>query len=80
MPLSSHETAILRYLGKHKTATTGHAARDLKMDRADTHGILKRLADNGLVSVDHGTLPPSWSITDNGRLFLAAAANERDSR
>jgi DNA-binding IclR family transcriptional regulator len=77
MPLSEHETSILRYLGKHKTATAGNIRRDLKLGRTPARNALDGLADVGLVSADHGTWPVSYSITDMGGAVLAAA-NERE--
>jgi len=78
MPLSSHETAILRYLGKHKTATAANIRRDLKLGRTPVRNALRGLAGVGLVRADHGTWPVSYSVTDMGGAVLAAA--ERDSR
>ena len=77
MPLSSNETAILRYL-EHRTATAANIRRDLKLGRTPARNALQGLADRKLISADHGTWPVSYSITDMGAAILAAA-NERES-
>ena len=74
MPLSPNEAEILRYLGKNKTATAGNVTRDLGINRSAVRKALHGLAENKLASVDRGTFPASWSITDIGAAVLAAAA------
>jgi DNA-binding IclR family transcriptional regulator len=77
MPLSSHESAILRYLGDRKSAaTTRNITRDLRMTRRDARNALQELAGKGLVSKDSATFPPSWVITEIGSAVLAAARQE----
>jgi DNA-binding IclR family transcriptional regulator len=79
MPLPFRQIAVLRYLGDRKSATTGQVARELRLNRTAARNALRPLADNRLVSADHGTFPMSWSITDMGAAILAAAS-ERDDR
>ena len=76
MPLSSHESAILRYLGKHRSATTRNITHDLRLSRRDARNALQELSGKGLVSKDPGTFPPSWVITEIGAAVLAAAGQE----
>jgi DNA-binding IclR family transcriptional regulator len=76
MPLPENEISVLRYLGKHKTATARNVSRHLGMNRSATRKALHGLADNKLASVDLGTFPASWSITDIGAALLAAAGRE----
>ena len=78
MPLSKPEAKILHYLGKHKTATAGNVSRDLKMNRSATRKALHGLADDRLVSVDRGTWPASWALTDVGSALVAAANFQRE--
>jgi len=78
MPLPPNETAILRYLGK-QTATAGNVSRHLHLNRTAVRKALHGLADKKLASVDHGTWPPSWSITDIGAALLAAATEQGPS-
>jgi DNA-binding IclR family transcriptional regulator len=75
MPLSKHEADVLRYL-EHRTATAANIRRDLKLGRAPVRNALHELADKKYVSVDHSTLPASWSITDLGAAVLAAAPEQ----
>lgn len=78
MPLSQNEAEILHYLGKHKTATAGQVSRDLGLNRSAVRKALHGLAENKLATVDHGTFPASWSITDIGAAVLAAAATGQE--
>jgi DNA-binding MarR family transcriptional regulator len=77
MPLTVRQSLILRYLGTCKSATTGNVAKSLLMNRDDAQNALRGLTSRGLASVDHGTFPASYSITDIGSAVLAAA-NERE--
>ena len=80
MPLPPNEAEILRYLGKqNKTATAGNVVRDLGINRSAVRKALHGLAENKLASVDRGTWPASWSITDIGAALLAAAT-EREPK
>ena len=79
MPLPPRQIAVLRYLGKAKTATARNVSRDLKINRTAVRNALRGLADKRLVSVDHGTFPASWSVTEIGGAVLAAANFERES-
>lgn len=75
MPLPPNEITVLRYLGK-QTATAGNVSRGLKMNRTAVRNALRGLADKKLASVDHGTFPASWSITDIGAAVVAAAPEQ----
>ena len=79
MPLPGRQVTILRYLNDHKTATMRNLTRDLGMRRADVHEALRGLADLGLASADHGTLPVSYAITDMGSAVVAAADFKRET-
>ena len=80
MPLPDIEAGILHYLGENKTATAGNVSRDLKMNRSATRKALHGLADSRLVSVDRGTWPASWALTDVGVLssLLRTFSGSRD--
>lgn len=72
MPLPARQVRVLRYLGKHGTATVWNITRDLNLNRTAVQNALRLLAGNDLVSVDRGTFPASWSVTDFGAAVLAA--------
>lgn len=73
MPLPDNQIRVLRYLGKHGTATARNVSRDLDLNRTATRNALWGLAGNGLALVDRRTFPALWSLTDMGSAVLAAA-------
>ena len=80
MPLPPRQISVLRYLNDHKAATVRNVSRDLGINRTAAQNALRLLADKGFASVDRGTFPATWSITDIGSAVVAAAATERDDR
>ena len=78
MPLPPRQIDVLRYLGKHKTATAGNVSRDLHLNRSATRKALLGLADDRLVFVDRNTFPASWALTDVGSALVAAANFQRE--
>lgn len=78
MPLPPRQITVLRYLGDRKTATTGNVARELEVSRRTALADLKLLADSKMASVDRGTWPASWALTDIGAALVAAAATGQE--